>query len=84
MKKEDFVIKCEVIIPFTLERFNELKNVKKVMERKENEFGVRDTFECTKKMADYLLGDNSKKEIVVKVIEIIPDIIKKTRKLTKK
>lgn len=84
MKKEDFVIKCEVIIPFTLERFNELKNVKKVMERKEDEFGVRDTFECSKELADYLTGNNSIKEVVIKIIEVIPNKMKTTRKSTKK
>ena len=47
------MIKCEVIENFTLEKFNQLKNVNKVMSRKDNEFGARDTFECDKEMADY-------------------------------
>ena len=68
------MIKCEVIENFTLEKHNELKNVKKVVERKNNEFGVRDTFECTKDMAEYLTGKNVLNKTVVKIIEVIPEI----------
>lgn len=66
------MIKVEVIENFTLEDYNKLKNVKKVISRKENEFGVRDTFECDEKMADYLTGNNALNKVVVKVIEVIP------------
>jgi hypothetical protein len=68
------MIKCEVIENFTLEKFNELKDVQKVIKRKDNEFGVRDTFECEKEMADYLTGNNPLNKTVVKVIEVIPEI----------
>lgn len=68
------MIKCEVIENFTLEKHNELKNVKKIVDRKDNEFGARDTFECTKDMAEYLTGKNVLNKTVVKVIEIIPEI----------
>lgn len=67
------MIKCEVIENFTLEKFGQLKNVKKVMNRKNNEFGVRDTFECDKEMADYLLGNNVLKKTVVRVVEVEPE-----------
>ena len=67
------MIKCEVIENFTLEKFNELKNVQKVIKRKDNEFGVRDTFECKQEMADYLTGNNPLNKTVVKVIEVIPE-----------
>ncbi len=67
------MIKCEVIEKFTLENFNKLKNVKKVMNRKENEFGVKDTFECDKEMVDYLTGNNPLNKVVVKVIEVEPE-----------
>lgn len=70
------MIKCEVIENFTLEKHNELKNVKKVVDRKDNEFGVRDTFECTKDMAEYLTGKNVLNKTVVKVIEVEPEVIK--------
>lgn len=75
------MIKCEVIENFTLEKFNQLKNVKKVVNRKDNEFGVKDTFECDKEMAQYLTGNNPLKKAVVKVIEVKPD---KTEEVTKK
>ena len=64
------MIKCEVIENFTLEKFNQLKNVNKVINRKDNEFGVKDTFECDKEMADYLLGNNVLNKTVVKVVEV--------------
>lgn len=68
------MIKCEVIENFTLEKFNELGNVKKVQVRKDNEFGKGDTFNCDKNMAEYLTGKNVLNKIVVKVIEILPEI----------
>ena len=74
------MIKCEVIENFTLEKFNELKNVKKVLKRKDNEFGVRDTFECKQEMADYLTGNNPLNKTVVKVIEVIPEKVKEEPK----
>lgn len=70
------MIKCEVIENFTLEKFSQLKNVEKVMNRKNNEFGVRDTFECDKEMADYLLGNNVLNKTVVRVVEVKPEVIK--------
>ncbi len=68
------MIKVEVIENFTLEDYNKLKNVKKVISRKENEFGARDTFECDEKMVDYLTGNNALNKVVVKVIEVEPEI----------
>jgi hypothetical protein len=67
------MIKVEVIEKFTLEDYKKLKNVEKVQKRKENEFGVKDTFECDKEMVDYLTGNNAFNKTVVKVIEIIPE-----------
>lgn len=67
------MIKVEVIENFTLEDYSKLKNVKKVISRKENEFGARDTFECDEKMVDYLTGNNALNKVVVKVIEVEPE-----------
>lgn len=69
------MIKVEVIGGFTLEDYKKLKNVKKVTNRKENEFGVKDTFECDEKMVDYLTGNNALNKVVVKVVEVKPEII---------
>lgn len=66
------MIKVEVIENFTLEDYRKLRNVKKVISRKENEFGARDTFECDEKMVDYLTGNNPLNKVVVKVIEVEP------------
>ena len=68
-------MKVEVIGGFTLKDYKKLKNVKKVTSRKENEFGVKDIFECDEKMVDYLTGNNALNKVVVKVVEVIPKII---------
>ena len=67
------MIKVEVIGKFTLEDYKKLKNVKKVTNRKENEFDIKDTFECDEKMVDYLTGNNALNKVVVKVIEVKPE-----------
>ena len=67
------MIKVEVIGRFTLKDYKKLKNVKKVTNRKENEFDVKDTFECDEKMVDYLTGNNVLNKVVVKVIEVKPE-----------
>lgn len=77
------MIKCEVIENFTLENYNKLKNVKKAISRKDNEFSVGDTFECDEEMAKYLLGDNVLKKVVVKVIEVEPKKEKAKEELEK-
>lgn len=74
------MIKCEVIKEFTLGesdefRFEDLKNIQRRRLDTKGKLYYGDTFECTKEMADYLMGDNKDKKVVVKVIEIIPEII---------
>lgn len=83
------MIKVEVVERFTLADYKKLKNVEKIMARKENEFGVGDTFECDKEMVDYLTGNNAFKKEVVKVIEVKPkemevEVTKPKKKTTKK
>ena len=68
------MIKCEVIKEFTLKRFDELKNIKRRRLDTKGKLYVGDTFECDKEMADYLMGDNKDKQVVVKVIEVEPEI----------
>lgn len=68
------MIKVEVIEKFTLKDYKKLKNIKKILTRKENEFGIGDTFECDDEMLKYLTGGNSEKKVVVQVLEIIPEI----------
>ena len=75
------MIRCRVIIKeFTLERFNELKNIKRKSIEVNGKllFGdtfelVGDTFEYEKELAYYLSGKNDKGIIAVKVIEVIPE-----------
>ena len=68
------MIKVEAIKDFKLARYDELKNiVRKSGVEEKGLLRARDTFECTKELCDYLMGDNAKKEVVVKVIEVIPE-----------
>ena len=67
------MIKLEAIEKFKLQRFDELKNLERVGLDTTGQLNVGDKFECTKELADYLLGDNPLKKAVVKVIEVIPE-----------
>lgn len=70
------MIKVEVIKDFTLEKYDELTNVvKKFGVEEQGKLRVGDIFECTQEMCDYLTGNNIKGEVVVKVIEVIPEIV---------
>lgn len=70
------MIKVEVIRPFTLERYKELENVNKKQTNEANLFSVGDTFECSKEIADYLLGNNKLQQEFIKILEVIPVIEK--------
>lgn len=78
------MIKVEVIEPFTLTRFDELKNLKRASVETPGKLNIGDEFECTKDLTDYLLGNNPIKRPVVKVIEIEPEKIKKEFELKPK
>lgn len=67
------MIKVEVTEDFTLEKFNELKNIIRKTKEQEGKLFIGDIFECDEKMADYLTGNNSINRAVVKVIEVIPE-----------
>lgn len=83
------MIKCEVVKEFTLEKFDELKNIQRKGVDTKGKLYVGDTFECGKAMADYLMGKNDKGIEVVKVIEVEPEVkeepqeeIKETKPVT--
>lgn len=67
------MIKCEVIKNFSLKEFDKLKNIQRKNLDTKGKLYVGDTFDCDKKMADYLMGNNLKGDVVVKVIEVIPE-----------
>ena len=69
------MIRLEAILKFSFEKFEKLKNLKRFNEN-ENKYGeiyMRDTFECDKKTAKYLLGENPNNIIVARIIEIMPN-----------
>jgi len=74
------MVKCEVIEEFTLEKFDELKNIVRKSKDEKGRLFVGDTFECDENMAKYLTGDNPLNKVVVKVIEVIPEETKAEEK----
>ena len=66
------MIKVETIKDFTLNDFNKITNIQRKLVEQEGKLFVGDTFECDEKMAKYLSGDNDKKAVVVKIVEIMP------------
>jgi len=68
------MIKLEALESFRLQRFNEVKNLVRAGKEEKGFINKNDTFECEKDLADYLLGANSLKKPVVKIIEVEPDI----------
>lgn len=65
------MIKCEVIIKyFTLEKFDELKNITRANIDEKGKLFKGDTFDCTKEMAEYLAGCNPLNTVAVKIIEV--------------
>ena len=67
------MIKVEVIEEFTLERFDELKNIQRKGNDVKGRLFTGDEFECTKELADYLLGGNALKRPFIKIIEVKPE-----------
>ena len=67
------MIKVKVTEDFTLEKFNELKNIIRKDKEQKGKLFIGDTFECDEKMADYLTGNNPINRAVVKVIEVITE-----------
>lgn len=66
------MVTCEVIEEFTLREFDKLKNIKRRNTDVAGRLFVGDVFDCDDEMATYLTGGNSKKKVVVKILEIKP------------
>ena len=71
----NFMIKCEVINKdFTLARFDELKNIKRKSKEEKGKLFIGDTFECSEDIYNYLNGNNKDGLVVVKLVEVVPDV----------
>ena len=83
-KGGDKMIKCEVIRDFS---YNDYEKIKDTIKRKTiDTYGklyVGDTFECNKDTASYLMGKNEKGAVVVKILEVEPEIKTKIAKKKK-
>lgn len=67
------MIKLEAVKEFSLQRFDELKNIKRKGKEEKGKIFLGDTFECEEDLANYLTGNNEKKYVVAKVIEVLPE-----------
>lgn len=67
------MVKCEVTREFTLEQFDELQNIERAKLDTKGRLYVKDKFDCSKEMAEYLTGGNDKGVCVVKIIEVEPE-----------
>ena len=67
------MIKVQALDNFTLERFNELQNIERAGKNTKGWINKDDKFECSKELADYLLGNNPLNLTIVKVLEVIPE-----------
>lgn len=78
------MIKVEVIEEFTLKKFKELKNIVRNNPNRteEGRLYVKDTFECTEEMVEYLTKTNAEGRAFVKVIaeEVKEEKSKETKK----
>ena len=75
MKGELKMIKVEVIEEFTLGKFNQLRNITRKNNDKDEtgKLFIGDTFECDEEIAEYLTGKNYLNRAFVKIIEVIPE-----------
>lgn len=78
------MIRVEVLEKFSLERFDELKNITRSGKNEEGYLYPGDTFECTQDLVEYLTGGNKLGKVVVKVIEVVPEISKEKSPLQEK
>lgn len=71
------MVRVKAIEPFTLGKFNELKEIVRAnpQNAKDGELYKNDMFLCTQEMAEYLTGNNKYKKAFAEVIEVIPDVI---------
>lgn len=70
------MVRVKVIEPFSLAKFNELKEIVRANPQaaKDGELNKNDIFVCEKDMAEYLLGKNKHQRSFVEVIEVIPEV----------
>lgn len=72
------MVKVEAIIDFLYSNFDKVKNLVRKDKEQDGKIFKGDIFEVDKKEADYLLGNNAKSLIAIKVLEImeaIPDVL---------
>ena len=81
--QSDYMIRVEAITQFTLAEFDKITNITRKNVDKQGMLFVGDTFECSKEMAEYLTGKNERGNVVVKVIEVIPEKVVEKEEIKK-
>jgi hypothetical protein len=74
------MVKVQAIIDFTYKNYDKIQNLESINEKEKGKIFTGDIFEVEEKEAEYLSGNNQKKIVAVKVLEVIPDKPKKTVK----
>ena len=71
------MVKCEVKKGFDLKDFDKLENLVRAKGKPavNGHLNIGDTFECDEEMAKYLTGNNPIKQVVVDIIEVIPEVV---------
>ena len=77
------MVKVQAKIDFFYRNYNKIKNLNSVDIKEKGRIFTGDTFEVEEKEAEYLAGDNQKRIVAVKVLEVIPEI-KEEKKITTK
>ncbi len=70
----DNMIKARAIKNFTLKDFDKIKILERHGRNEHGWVNADDVLECDEAMADYLTGKNALNEVVVEIIEVIPEI----------
>lgn len=73
------MIRVEAIMDFNYADYDNIKNLQSFNAVKEGMIYKGDKFECTKEQADYLMGGNQKGVVVVKILEIIPEVVEEQK-----
>lgn len=74
------MVKVQAIIDFTYKNYDKIQNLESINEKEKGKIFTGDIFEVEEKEAEYLAGNNQKKIVAVKVLEVILGKPKKTVK----
>lgn len=77
------MVKVQAIMDFTYKNYDKIKDLQPANKIQEGKIFAGDIFNVEDDEAKYLTGENKNKIVVVKVLEVIPEI-KEEKKITTK